>query len=564
MIKPAIENTVSRLTAFGAPFVTLFLWASGVTDPVNSTKLFVAGGLGFSLIAVFLSFNFRSNLKQFKIYIVAIILFVFAMCSAVTFSHSPLVQNLYGSYGRNTGFLTYLLLSFVALGVLNLSSALSFRRLIVSLQFAGIINVIYCGWVLLFGDFIGWSNPYGDILGLFGNPDFISAFLGIFITSLSVYIFDKKSSIKIKILVTLVSLIAFYEIVKSHAIQGIVITGVGLGIVLFFAIRSRFNSIYLQAGYLIFSFSVGVIAVMGSLQKGPLNFIYKTSVSLRGSYWHAGLQMGLKNPLTGVGMDSYGDWYRRARSLHAATVLPGPKTISNAAHNVVIDIFSYGGWPLLLCYILIQILVIRAAFKVVLRESTFNPTFVAMFAAWACYELQSLISINQIGLAIWGWLLGGGLIAYEFYTREQKEEMIPSKISLSRKVKSSNVISPGLVAGLGIVVGLLVASPPLAADTKWKSALDSRDARKVEEALKPSYMNPSDSTRFSQAVNLLASSNLNELAHAIALKAVKFNNDSMDAWGSLYSLPISTSEEKEIALRNMKRLDPLNPDVTAR
>ena len=552
------------MTAFGAPFVTLFLWASGVTDPVNSTKLFVAGGLGFSLIAVFLSFNFRSNLKQFKIYIVAIILFVFAMCSAVTFSHSPLVQNLYGSYGRNTGFLTYLLLSFVALGVLNLSSALSFRRLIVSLQFAGIINVIYCGWVLLFGDFIGWSNPYGDILGLFGNPDFISAFLGIFITSLSVYIFDKKSSIKIKILVTLVSLIAFYEIVKSHAIQGIVITGVGLGIVLFFAIRSRFNSIYLQAGYLIFSFSVGVIAVMGSLQKGPLNFIYKTSVSLRGSYWHAGLQMGLKNPLTGVGMDSYGDWYRRARSLHAATVLPGPKTISNAAHNVVIDIFSYGGWPLLLCYILIQILVIRAAFKVVLRESTFNPTFVAMFAAWACYELQSLISINQIGLAIWGWLLGGGLIAYEFYTREQKEEMIPSKISLSRKVKSSNVISPGLVAGLGIVAGLLVASPPLAADTKWKSALDSRDARKVEEALKPSYMNPSDSTRFSQAVNLLASSNLNELAHAIALKAVKFNNDSMDAWGSLYSLPISTSEEKEIALRNMKRLDPLNPDVTAR
>jgi O-antigen ligase len=61
--------------------------------------------------------------------------------------------------------------------------------------------------------------------------------------------------------------------------------------------------------------------------------------------------MGKEHPLTGVGMDSYGDWYRRARSENAATVLPGPKTITNAAHNVVIDFFAFGGWPLLLAYL---------------------------------------------------------------------------------------------------------------------------------------------------------------------------------------------------------------------
>jgi hypothetical protein len=38
----------------------------------------------------------------------------------------------------------------------------------------------------------------------------------------------------------------------------------------------------------------------------------------------------------------------------------------------------------------------------------------------------------------------------------------------------------------------------------------------------------------------------------------------MDGWASLYSLPNSTPIEKELALQNMKRLDPLNPDVTSR
>ena len=564
MIKIEVEKTVSKLVGVGAPFVTLFLWTSGVTDPVNSTKLFVAGGLGLSLAAVFLFFGLSNNFQHFRFYVISIVLFVIAMINAVANSDSPLVQNIYGSYGRNTGFLTYLFLSFMALGVLNLSSLLSFKRVIQGLQIAGLVNVFYCAWVLAFGDFVGWTNPYGDILGLFGNPDFISAFLGIFITTLSVYVFDKKSSMKIKVSSIMMSLLSFYEIVKSHAIQGIVITGIGLGIVLFFVIRSRWESFYIPGIYLLVSGGLGYLALLGSLQKGPLSFIYKTSVSLRGSYWHAGIQMGLQHPFTGVGMDSYGDWYRRARSFHAATVLPGPKTISNAAHNVVIDIFSYGGWPLLVAYLFVQLLVIRAVIKVIFRERTFNPTFVTMFSAWACYELQSLISINQIGLALWGWLLGGALIAYEFYTRGDKKELSTSSTSKATKNHSSSAISPSLIAGISIVIGLLIASPPLSADTKWKSALDSRDARKVEESLKPSFLNPNDSARFSQAINLLAASNLNDIAHTIALEAVKFNKDSTDAWGNLYSLPNSTPKEKELALENMKRLDPLNPDVTAR
>jgi hypothetical protein len=112
------------------------------------------------------------------------------------------------------------------------------------------------------------------------------------------------------------------------------------------------------------------------------------------------------------------------------------------------------------------------------------------------------------------------------------------------------------------VVGLLVAVPPLSADSKWRSALDSKDANKVMDALKPAYLTPSDSQRFAQAVQLFASSNLADQAHQIALEAVKFNPESFTDWRNVYFLSVSTAEEKASAVQNMKRLDPGNPDVT--
>ena len=98
---------------------------------------------------------------------------------------------------------------------------------------------------------------------------------------------------------------------------------------------------------------------------------------------------------------------------------------------------------------------------------------------------------------------------------------------------------------------------------KWRAALNSKDANKVLAALEPSYLNPNDSMRFAQAAQLFNSSNLNDQAKEVALKAIEFNPDYFDAWKILYYLPNSTSEEKAKALENMKRLDPRNPDVLA-
>lgn len=564
MFNKAAERTTALLILFGAPLTTLFIVTNTVTDPVNVTKLFVATGLGFALLFVFMGFNFSVNFKSYAPLVIAVILFIFCSINSVIHSHSPLVQNLYGAYGRNTGFIAYLSLCLISLGALNLREEDNFKKVIWALQFAGIVNVLYCGWVLIFGDFISWSNPYGNILGLFGNPDFISAFLGMFVSSLVAYAFAKGHSWKYRVGAAVVGLIAFYEVHRSHAIQGTAVTVAGIGIVGFYVVRSRFQSNLISWGYLVLLTTFGVLAVLGTLQKGPLSFVYKRSVSLRGSYWKTGIKMGIDHPFTGVGMDSYGDWYRRARPPIALIDTPGINTTSNASHNVVLDFFAYGGWPLLLSYLAILVIGGVAIVKLTLRNRKYDGIFVTMTTAWACYQLQSIISINQIGLAIWGWLLTGALVAYEFGTRSStKLGVEKSGTRLRNKTnKGAGVISPQLVAGLGIVVGLIIASPPLSADIKWRSALISRDGTKVLAALSPSYLAPSDSQRYAQATQLFAGNNLLEQARQSALAAVKFNPDSFEAWRNLYFLSNSTANEKSKALTNMKRLDPLNPDVT--
>lgn len=563
MLSTLAEKTNARILSFGAASITLFLLTGSITDPVNETKLFLLGGIAVAAFAITLVLGTKYLWRDAKALVIVSVIFISASISAVVASKSPFTQNFYGVYGRNTGFLTYLLLLFIALSAAILRDIKSFNLIVYGLLFAAGANVLFCGWALAFGDFIGWSNPYGNILGTFGNPDFISAFLGVSITAAAAIFFRSGLQPKYRIVLAIFSLLAFYEIVKSHAIQGRAVTVAGLFVVGFFVIRSRFSSVLPQVGYSVLGALGGGIALAGALQIGPLTkYIYKTSVSLRGQYWLAGINMGQQHPLTGVGMDSYGDNYRLYRDAHAL-VLPGKSTVSNAAHNVVVDFFASGGWPLLLSYLALIALSVVAIIRVAARKKQYDATFVALTGAWLCYQLQSVISINQVGLAVWGWLLGGALIAYERATRGgASEEGQTNSGRKSKRGSSSQVISPALIAGLGGVVGLLIAVPPIASDMSRASATKTGNYNEVAKSLVPSYLHPPTTYKYVGAIALLEQSKLFDQAHALALEAVKFDPENFDSWNSLYQISKSTPEDKALALQNMKRLDPFNPDVT--
>jgi hypothetical protein len=564
MIPKTIERRFSQILSFGCFFTTIFVVSESVTDPVNVTKFLILGvlaGATFGLL-IYLQINDYLEVNRFLVWLV--VFFVLASGISTFRSASPLVQNLYGSYGRNNGFFTYLFLVVVMVGASIMRDPKSFSRIVTGLIFAGIVNMVYCLWVIAFGDFIGWTNPYGNILGTFGNPNFIGSFLGIFFSVVLAFGISDSSPKWLRISLWPILALIGYVIVDSNAIQGRVVAALGTGLVLFFYIRSRFNLI-VQSIYSIFAVILGILGIAGALQKGPfVEFIYKTSVSLRGQYWLAGWNTGEMNPFFGSGMDAFGDWYRRSRDIRAIE-LPGINTVVNTAHNVPLDMFAFGGWPLFIAYLAIILLGVVAIVRLLIRSRNYDVIAIALIVAWIGYQVQSIISINQIGLAIWGWCLTGALVGYERATRDNSETALASKVqtkSSSRKVESAPA-NAVILAAIFSLIGLLIALPPLSADSKWRKAQTSTTVEAVEASMKSSLFNPQNSVKYQMNIQILEQSGFPDLAHKYALQATSWNPESYDLWRMLYLIRNSSASERDLAVKNMKRLDPLNPDVTA-
>jgi O-antigen ligase len=559
-------RTLAQIIYLGAPLVSLLVVTGVVTDPVNSTKLTALVTLSFPILALFLTRLRKQFLSENLGLSIVAGLFVLAALISVSNSDSPISQNIYGVYGRSTGFLAYFSLVLFMLGAASINEIKYHSYLVRGFLVTGLINMIYCAWVLVFGDFIGWSNPYGEILGLFGNPNFIGAFLGMFLVGTLSILLQQNTQYQWRFFGLIVVSITFFEIVKSRAIQGLVVSVGGVALVgLLYLWAKRVKTVFVSL-YVLVILALSIFSIFGALQRGPFDFIYKRSVSLRGTYWESGFQMGIQNPFSGVGMDAYGDWYRRVRPPRALIDTPGIETVTNAAHNVFLDIFAYGGFPLLLSYLGILGFGLRAVIKFMSRRNPYDGIFATLAVVWICYQVQSLISINQIGLAVWGWALTGALVSYEKSTRVsgslEPDKVLRKQGKWRAQVHSQENVSSGLIAGVGLMVGMIVALPPVTADNKWRSALLARNLEKIESSLIPGYFNPSNSQKYAQAINLLQNNNLPDLALKYSRASVKFNPEDFTAWFQLYSLDNSSPEEKATALANLKRLDPLNPDVT--
>ncbi len=89
------------------------------------------------------------------------------------------------------------------------------------------------------------------------------------------------------------------------------------------------------------------------------------------------------------------------------------------------------------------------------------------------------------------------------------------------------------------------------------------DAAKIEAVLIPSYLNPPNSLKYLQIVGAFEESNLTNLAHKYAVEAVKFNPNNYESWRLFTLIRSTTPAELQIALSNMKKLDPKNPRIIA-
>ena len=170
----------------------------------------------------------------------------------------------------------------------------------------------------------------------------------------------------------------------------------------------------------------------------------------------------------------------------------------------------------------------------------------------------SIFSINQIGLAIWGWLFAGAIIGYSKLIPDQKESS--RSISKSKQQSSQQSLAPAgaaLSAFVGLVVGLLIALPPMVRDTQFRNIqTKSGDSQKLIDLVN-SW--PLDSIRMNRASVLLANSGLNVLSAEVALNGTKSFPNDYAAWYTLYELSGEGSTERESYRAILNRIDPFNP-----
>ena len=553
-------NGLGKILSLTALLATILITPGQLFDPINLPKLAVIAIGGFLALGTLIDNpKLLSSSKYRKVFVWAV-LFNLHMVLVMFISKTNNVEEFFGVDGRSTGFLAYLSLS-----VLLLAGAIGSSPNLLSIVFkalilAGFLSTMY--GLLQFAklDPVDWSNPYNPILGFLGNPNFQSSFIGMYSIALIATVLSNSIDSKIRLASIGLVLVNVFLIVSSDSQQGLLVLVGGSAIVLWIWLsKSRFKKF--TPSYLAILVLGFCGVVLGTLNKGPLaGVLYKPSVTYRGDYWEAGLNITTQNPIFGVGLDNYGSWYRRARSIEA-TLRRGPDVTSNAAHNVFLDMSSNGGVPMLLLYLFMVLLVFSAIIKLSKRSQGFNPVLFGLIGVWIAYLAQSVISLNQLGLAVWGWIISGLIIGYEINTRgnDAVEQAIVSKGKNVRKVVSQKISTSTVVITLicGIIGGILVA-PALVASSKVKSALMSRTAESIAASAKAW---PRSSGVQTELAVLLSQSNFNNLALEILNQGIIDSPDTYQMWLALSNLKSATPEQVEEAKRQMKRLDPLNPNL---
>ncbi len=549
------EAVLGKTLLWALISVTLLVTPLWSLDPINPIKMLAVSATGFMGLGVLLANQKVLTLGRYKVPLILIGGFMGWQFVVLMASSGEKLQQLFGTTGRNTGLITYLAFSVLFVIALAVSNADFLNRFLLASLLAGGTSLAY-GLIQASGrDPVDWINPYSPVFGFLGNPNFQSSLLGILGSVVFGQLFSNDVKWKIKGAHFVYLILTLFVIKVTESQQGFLVLLIGSGIALGVYVNQRSKALgYSYLGLALIGF---VTVLVGTLNKGPLaSLVYKDSVTYRGDYWRAGWKMTVDNPIFGVGLDSYGDWYRRSRTIEA-TLRRGPDVTSNAAHNVFLDISAYGGFPLVLIYIALMFLVIISAVKVIKRSQGFNSGFVGLVAGWVAFQAQSIISINQIGLALWGWVLSGLIIGYEINTRGA--EVVVDKKTGKNATKPEQS-SAGSVMGMfiGLVIGVLVGMPPYLASAKYKSALETSNPTVIQEA---AYIWPTDSSRMIQVAMTLNENKLEAQGLQVALDAVERFPDNYGVWGTLSLMKKATDAQKAEALSQMKRLDPLNPNL---
>ena len=535
--------------------VSLFISPGSSIDPMNLPKLFLLSILGFLAGGFAIArVDFFKDRKS-RPFLVLTSLFFFQLLIVFAFDNRDFAFKFYGTSSRNTGTLAYIALTLLLLASTVSASRRVLQRYSVSLVAVGFILGLY-GILQSRGvDFYEFNNAYAtNVFGTFGNPNFQSAFMGITGTVALTWVCFSHVRLEIKLgLIVFVGLAVYNIFLSSEQGYLILLAGFTSAVVIFLlSIKQKI------LGYSVLGLGgiAGLLVLVGIFNKGPLaEVIYKSSLQARSFYWEAAIRMMIDHPFFGVGMDGFGDWYRRSRTQEIADFNPG--IAADTAHNIPLDIGSGGGIPLLLVYLSLVGLALISIVKILKRTTSFDLVFTSVAAAWFAYQAQSLISINQIGIGVWGWSLTGLLIGYELHTRSSEKDSqskVQRKVIKKQQISALAVVTSFIFGGLG----LAAAIPPYSAAGKFYKALQSGDAQVIQPA---AYLQPKDRARYLYVARIMIENKLDDRAIKVLSDASLIYPDSFDLWQTWANVPTATPDQISRAKSEMRRLDPYNKEI---
>ena len=460
------------------PLMALLFW-SGSADPINVPKATAAAlaAVLVLVVGVIRILATRKLLLPLTPSVWAATALLLALAVATVTSDLP-GASYAGAPGRNDGLLLYsACLVLFAVGV-RVFDAESIRWLLFGLMAGGLFAATYGLLQYAHIDAIHWTNNgISPVIATFGNPDFESAYVGIVIPAAAWGALTRSWSVLLRAASALLLVLCLVVAVLTSSVQGVLAGGAGL-VVCGIALLLNRGDVLAKRGLLALLGLAGLVAAVVALGVlagvGPGERIIRSgSLTARKWYWQSAITMWKHHPLTGVGLDRYGAYFRAVRPDAAAAV----SDYSDAAHSVPLHLLATGGLIVAVPYVAFVILVVVALVQGLRRlDGEARLLLGGVGGAWTAYQVQSLVSIDQPGLAVTHWVLAGAVVALAVGPRLY-ERLLPGAVKpVPRKGRSTPRPGPapvtwtGLTAALSavvVVVGALLAwqvLKPLRAD----------------------------------------------------------------------------------------------------
>jgi O-antigen ligase len=543
---------VSRNIGLIGALVTLLMSPNTNLDPINIIKfsaLFIGAGY---LLADYKEVikAYKSSGRAYKTFVWATLVGVGYQFVGLIITDAPIWQKIYGAFGRNTGLLTYLALAVL---VLMASTIKESREVFTTIKVFSVImgfQIVY-GLVQWAGlDPYSWKNLYNPIIGTLGNPNFSSAFYGIAASLILPLIFSKDIESKFRAYLAISYPLLFALTIASDSWQGTGLIFIGAAIYALNRIRMSKSFKVLAYPIVVLYGVISALSILGFRGDGPLGgLLNKPTFTIRVDYWQTAINTISNFPLFGVGSDSFGDWFRLMRDEDTVARI-GLGVSTNSAHNVVLDMMANTGILVGLTYLLVVLIILWKSVPLIWNPNRNpNPVFLPIFLAWFAYQVQSLVSINQIGIGVWGWILQGIMVAMLL---KQGDFVVLHQIEKKSKATKKVTQDPSVLRLVTTTLSVIIAVMPLYADGKLLSSVKSGNVERVYAA---AIGFPLEVARVNYVTQAFSQNQLPELALKSAKFGVQEFPDNYDAWDLLRQVT-NLDSDRELAIQNMKRLDP--------